>query len=116
RLLSGHDVVPLSHDQLDVADARAFDAAVAAHAPDIVIHAAALTDTMRCEREPQLANAINGTGSENGAKACATNGPRLIAISTNEVFDGTKHVPYIESDAPNPVNAYGGSKLVGEQS
>src|SRR5207253_11238509 len=116
RCLSGYDLFPLSHEQLDVGDARAFDATVGGHAPDIVIHAAALTDTTRCEREPQFANAINGTGSETAAKACARNSAKLIAISTNEVFDGAKREPYLESDAPDAVNAYGRSKLLGEQS
>src|SRR5207237_9537887 len=114
--LSGQDVVPLSHEQLDVGDARAFDATVGAHAPDIVIHAAALTDTTRCEREPQIAQAINATGAETAAKACAVSGAKLIAISTNEVFDGAKREPYREHDAPNPRNIYGLSKLLGERS
>ena len=115
RCLSGYDVVALSHHQLDVADAAAFDSSVAAHTPNIVIHTAALTDTMRCEREPQLANAINGTGAENAAKACANNAAKLVAISTNEVFDGATDEAYLESDAPNPVSAYGRSKLLGER-
>ena len=113
--LRSHDVIALSHAQLDVADASSFDAKVAAHSPEIVIHTAALTDTTRCEREPHVAELINARGTENAAEACRRHSAKLIAISTNEVFDGTKREPYIENDEPKAINAYGRSKLLGEE-
>jgi dTDP-4-dehydrorhamnose reductase len=115
RALSAHDIAALSHAELDVADARTVDAAFERHRPEAVVHSAALTDTMRCEREPGAARAINAIGSENVARACARNGARLVAVSTNEVFDGEKRTPYTEDDAPRAVNAYGASKLDGER-
>lgn len=114
RALAAHDVVALGHADLDVANSRSVDDAVARSEPSLVIHAAALTDTGRCEREPAVARAINGIGAENIAKACRRVGARLIAISTNEVFDGEKTSPYLESDATGPLNAYAISKLDGE--
>jgi dTDP-4-dehydrorhamnose reductase len=79
------------------------------------VHAAALTDTARCEREPEAARAINATGTENVARACQRMGARLIAVSTNEVFNGEKRAPYAESDVARAINAYGQSKLEGER-
>jgi dTDP-4-dehydrorhamnose reductase len=115
RELAAHDVVALSRADLDVADAGAVDAAIDRHRPEVVIHAAALTDTTRCEREPDLAAAVNAGGAAHVASACARTGARCIAISTNEVFDGEKRTPYLETDAPHAVNAYGASKLEGER-
>jgi len=80
-----------------------------------VIHAAALTDTRRCEEEPDLAHQVNAVGTGNVALACREAGAALVYVSTNEVFDGRKGEPYMESDEPNPVNAYGRSKLEGEK-
>jgi dTDP-4-dehydrorhamnose reductase len=115
RALAGHDVLALGHVDLDVSDPRAVDHAVSQHAPDVVIHAAALTDTALCERQPALARAINGIGAENVAKTCRRAGARLVAISTNEVFDGAKTAPYVEDDRTGPLNAYAVSKLDGER-
>ncbi len=114
RTLAMHDVVALGHSDLDIADVDAVRSTIAQHRPNVVIHSAALTDTNRCEREPGLARAINGIGTENVARACASIGVRLIAISTNEVYAGAKREPYIESDATGPLNAYAISKLDGE--
>ena len=115
RALSVHDVSALSHVELDVADARSVEQAFARHDPEAVVHTAALTDTARCEREPDAAYAINAIGTENVARACERIGARLVAVSTNEVFDGEKRTPYAEGDAARAVNAYGQSKLEGER-
>lgn len=112
--LAPAELAPLSHAALDVRDAGAVEAAVAGMRSDVVVHCAALTDTARCEREPQLARAVNGEGALNVARACQRAGARLIAISTNEVFDGRSRQPYRETDATRPLNAYGLSKLDGE--
>ena len=115
RELAAHEVVALTHTDLDVSDAATVDAALGTHRPDAVIHAAALTDTARCEREPELAAAVNAGGTAHVASACARTGARCIAISTNEVFAGEKRTPYIETDAARALNAYGASKLAGER-
>ncbi|MEX2227525.1 MAG: dTDP-4-dehydrorhamnose reductase [Dehalococcoidia bacterium] len=114
RACSSHVVAAPGHAELDVADASAVSAAFEAQRPDAVVHCAALTDTTRCEREPALARAINCAGTENVAAASARTGAMLIAVSTNEVFDGAKREPYLESDRTGAVNAYGASKRDGE--
>jgi dTDP-4-dehydrorhamnose reductase len=115
RALAHEDVIALSHADLDVADAGAVLARVREIAPACVVHCAALTDTARCEREPQLAEAVNALGTGNVARVCAQQERWLIAISTNEVFAGDATTPYAEDAEPAPVNAYGRSKLEGER-
>ncbi len=115
RALAGHDVAALSHGDLDVADAASVASAFERVRPEAVVHCAALTDTVRCEAEPDVARAVNATGSENVARACAAAGAQLVAVSTNEVFDGERTSPYAETDATGPLNAYARSKLEGEQ-
>jgi len=115
RVLSRHDVTPLSHADLDVAVAPAVDAAFERQSPEAVLHCAAMTDTGRCEREPDSAYAANATGSQNVARACARTGARLIVISTNEVFDGAASTPYIEDSPLSAINAYGRTKAEGER-
>jgi dTDP-4-dehydrorhamnose reductase len=114
RGLASHEVVALGRADLDVSDATAVRAAIEMRRPDVVVHAAALTDTARCEREPALARAVNIAGTEYVARSAARAGARLIAISTNEVFDGWATEPYAEDAEAHAVNAYGASKLDGE--
>jgi dTDP-4-dehydrorhamnose reductase len=83
--------------------------------PELVIHAAAWTDTAGCETDPEQAMLVNGEGSRIVAEACHRSGAAMVYISSNEVFDGKKREPYGEDDPPNPVNAYGRSKLAGER-
>ena len=113
-LAVSHEVGGTDLPELDIRDAAAVARLVGEMRPEVVIHAAALTDTRRCEEEPELAHQVNAVGTENVALACREVGAALAYVSTNEVFDGRKGEPYLESDAPNPVNAYGQSKLAGE--
>ena len=76
---------------------------------DLVLHAAAWTDVDAAEEDPQRAAAVNVGGTQNAASL----GP-LVYYSTDYVFDGRKSSPYVESDAPNPLSAYGRSKAHGE--
>jgi dTDP-4-dehydrorhamnose reductase len=78
--------------------------------PDLVLHAAAWTDVDGAESDPQGASTVNVGGTANTAAL----GAPLVAFSTDYVFDGRKREPYVESDAPNPLSAYGRSKLLGE--
>jgi dTDP-4-dehydrorhamnose reductase len=82
----------------------------------VIIHAAAWTDVDGCAREPEVAQRRNGQAVEELARAAVDSGIDLILISTNEVFDGrrTDGRGYRPDDRPNPVNAYGSSKLAGE--
>jgi dTDP-4-dehydrorhamnose reductase len=77
---------------------------------DLVLHAAAWTDVDGAEADPQGAAAVNVTGT---AHAAALKAP-LVTYSTDYVFDGRKRSPYVESDGPNPMSAYGRTKLHGE--
>jgi dTDP-4-dehydrorhamnose reductase len=113
--LAGHTVLPLSHAALDATDAEAVRDALEAFEPDLVVHAAALTDTTRCERDRTFAHAVNAIGSRNVAEACRHVDAAIAYVSTNEVFDGAKKAPYLETDPPHPINAYGLSKLEGEE-
>ena len=78
--------------------------------PDLVLHAAAWTDVDGAESDPQGAAAVNVAGT---AHAAALGAP-LVAFSTDYVFDGRKGSPYVESDGPSPISAYGRTKLHGE--
>ena len=77
---------------------------------DLVLHAAAWTDVDGAEADPQGAAAANVGGTSNAASL----GAPLVYFSTDYVFDGTKRTPYVESDTPNPLSAYGRSKAYGE--
>jgi dTDP-4-dehydrorhamnose reductase len=77
---------------------------------DLVLHAAAWTDVDGAEADPQGAAAVNVGGTANAAAA----GAPLVAFSTDYVFDGRKGAPYVESDGPSPLSAYGRTKLHGE--
>jgi dTDP-4-dehydrorhamnose reductase len=81
---------------------------------DAVINAAAYTAVDRAESEQSLAMAVNGEAVGQLAQACAGRGVPLIHLSTDYVFDGRSPSPYRESNATNPINAYGRSKLAGE--
>jgi dTDP-4-dehydrorhamnose reductase len=114
KALRAHEVTAPGHPQLDITDASAVHGAVAAARAGVVIHCAAWTDTNGCERDPERALLINGQGSQNVAEACREAGAAMVHVSSNEVFDGEKGSAYKEDDAPNPINAYGRSKLAGE--
>lgn len=105
----------LGRPDIDLANPRAAEAAVLARAPDLVINAAAYTDVERAEDEPWAALAVNRDGTAALARATACLGAALIHVSTDYVFDGSKPVAWTESDPTGPLNAYGASKLAGEQ-
>jgi dTDP-4-dehydrorhamnose reductase len=78
--------------------------------PELVLHAAAWTDVDGAEEDPQSAAAVNVGGTQHVADL----GAPLVHFSTDYVFDGTKRSPYLESDGPNPLSAYGRTKLLSE--
>ncbi len=85
--------------------------------PEVVVHAAAWTDVDGCARDPELAQRRNGDATGTLADACAARGLDLVVVSTNEVFDGrrTDGRGYRPTDPVGPINAYGASKLAGEE-
>jgi dTDP-4-dehydrorhamnose reductase len=114
RVLSHHDVSDLGPPDLDVTDPNCIDAWFKSDQPQYVVHCAALTDTAACERFPESARAINADGTANIARAARSVGAPLLAVSTNEVFDGSTAHPTDEAADPRPLNEYGRSKLLGE--
>jgi dTDP-4-dehydrorhamnose reductase len=106
----GHDV-----DTLDIRSAAAVREMVDRVGPLAVINCAAATDVDGCEDDPDTAFAVNGEAVGHLADACNSSGARLVHISTDYVFSGSADRPYAESDAPEPGNVYGRSKLLGEE-
>ena len=109
-----YEVHAASHKTLDITDIHAVRAAIEALRPDVVVNCAAYTNVDKAESEPEAAMRVNGLGPRNLALACEATGAVLLHISTDYVFDGEKEGPYEIWDTPNPINAYGKSKLWGE--
>jgi dTDP-4-dehydrorhamnose reductase len=101
--------------QLDVTDLSHVSHVMELYCPNVVIHCAAYTKVDQAEKDSVEAVRINGSGTLNIAAFCAQNDVPICAISTDYVFDGDKADPYVEVDEPNPINAYGISKLAGER-
>jgi len=107
-------VTALGRDAADLADPDACGAAVRAHSPRAVINAAAYTAVDRAEEEEPLATTINGAAPTAMAEACAALAIPLVHISTDYIFAGNGTRPWLPNSPPAPQNAYGRSKLVGE--
>jgi len=106
------DLVALTHEDWDVSNPP--DTGLSRADLDLVLHAAAWTDVDGAEADPQGASAVNVGGTGHAASLCAATGASLVTYSTDYVFDGRKGAPYVESDSPYPLSAYGRSKLLGE--
>lgn len=103
-----------TRQDLDVTDPKRVLDVVGSVQPDVIIHAGAYTAVDDCESHEKRAYQINGAGTSAMVSAAARFGSRLIYLSTDYVFDGTKPEPYVETDRPSPASVYGASKLVGE--
>ncbi|MER9603769.1 dTDP-4-dehydrorhamnose reductase [Mesorhizobium sp. M0243] len=112
---AGVEVIAIGRPQLDLSRPDTVIEAIAAAKPDIVVSAAAYTAVDQAEDEPDLAFAVNAVGAGKVAQAAACLGVPVIHLSTDYVFDGTKAGAYEETDETAPRNAYGVSKLAGEQ-
>ena len=110
------ELIARTRGELDVLDAETTNARIRELAPDVILHAAAYTAVDDCESNEQHAYLVNGTGTANVVAAARGIGARVIYVSTDYVFDGTKSAPYVETDTPNPTSIYGISKLMGERS
>ncbi|MFM8858418.1 MAG: dTDP-4-dehydrorhamnose reductase, partial [Actinomycetota bacterium] len=112
---SGEAPIAVDLDALDITKRDAVHDALVEMRPDVVINCAAMTAVDACEEREDEAMSVNGHAVRWIAEACDAIGARLVQISTDYVFDGTKAGPYTESDVPNPQSVYGRTKLVGEQ-
>ena len=110
-----HEVHGFGRAGLDVRDHDAVIRALVPLEPEIILHCAAMTSVDGCQAEPARAAETNVLGSFNVAVAARRSGARLVAISTDYVFDGEKGSTYDERDRPNPLSMYGWTKLAGER-
>ena len=112
-LEGGHEVVGLSHGDIEVAD---YDSCLVLKRfkPDVVVNTAAFHKTDQCEVEPLKTFSVNALGARNVALVSKEVGATVVFVSTDYVFDGTKREPYTEDDVPCPLNTYGISKVAGE--
>jgi dTDP-4-dehydrorhamnose reductase len=114
EVLAGEALFGLDLPEHDITDpASALDTVVRLQ-PDLVIHAAAMTNVDSCERDPDMAFRVNTLGTHNLALACGRCGATMVHISTNDVFDGKLGRPYYEWDSPSPQSVYARSKAAAE--
>lgn len=103
------------HAEADLTDADAIRALIKNAKPDVIVNAAGFTIVDSAESRPELAMQLNATAPGIIAECAEQCAAVLIHYSTTFVFDGTRREPYTETSTPNPVNAYGRSKLAGER-
>lgn len=108
-------VVALDRAEADLADPARIRAVIAGVKPRIIVNAAAYTAVDRAESEEDLAHVVNCASVGAMAEEAKALGACLVHYSTDYVFDGTKGAAYVETDQPNPINAYGRTKLAGEE-
>lgn len=109
------DLIALGRQDLNITSAESIASVFANYEPDLLINAAAYTAVDKAESEPELAYAINETATALLADACAERDIPMLHISTDYVFDGTKDLPYVETDPVNPIAVYAKSKEAGER-
>ena len=110
-----HQLIVLSAGELDITNSDWVNQTITEQQPDLVINAAAYTAVDKAETDKEQAFAVNHIGAKNLALACKQHNIRLLHVSTDFVFDGTKNTPYQTDEVTNPVNVYGASKLAGDQ-
>jgi dTDP-4-dehydrorhamnose reductase len=115
-LAENYEILAVDLPELDMTNLAAVEALVRDFAPDIILNCAAYTQVDNCETEKQLAWNVNVKGPENLAVCARKYGGRLIHVSTDYVFDGTREIPrpYLENDETRPLSYYGVTKLESE--
>ena len=109
-----HDVVGLTHAELDITDADAVWRACVKAKPEVVVNCAAYTDVDGAQDDLEGASRVNVDGSRFVALGAAEVGASVVYPSTDYVFDGLKGAPYVESDPTRPLSVYGQTKAAGE--
>jgi len=109
------EVFALGREDADFSEPEALRKTVREYKPDVIVNAAAYTAVDKAEEEQALAMAVNGIAPGVLAEEAKKHDALMVHYSTDYVFDGENETPYIESDLPNPINAYGRSKLEGEK-
>ncbi|MBP0021282.1 MAG: dTDP-4-dehydrorhamnose reductase [Cyanobacteria bacterium SBLK] len=113
--LMGKNFLALNRDRCNFTQPDCIQDAVMTYKPHIIINCAAYTAVDKAESEKNIANTVNGKALKILAKEAEKINAFIVHISTDYVFDGSKNIPYLESDRVNPINSYGRSKLMGEQ-
>jgi len=111
----GDEARAVYHDQMEITDPVSVERTLKTLRPKVVINSVAYTDVDGCESDTERAFAVNGEGVRNLALATREIGAKLVQVSTDYVFDGSKGVPWLEDDPVNPLSVYGRSKLLGEE-
>jgi dTDP-4-dehydrorhamnose reductase len=111
---AGADVLPLSHQDIECAEAESVHGALSEVRPEVVVNCAAFVRVDEAEWKPEETFRVNAVGALHVARTCRDLGAKCVYVSTDYVFDGEKGDPYTEEDCPRPINVYGASKLVGE--
>lgn len=109
------EVAAFSHQELNISDLSAVEKAVKGFSPTVIINCAAMAKVDACESDWVSAENANVIGPRNLASQAKAISAYLMHISTDYVFDGKKTNPYTIEDKPNPISAYGRSKLLGEE-
>jgi len=109
------EVVAVDYPEVNFTDSGALRKLVSATKPEVIVNAAAYTAVDKAETERELCQQINATGPAVLAEEAKKLNAVLVHYSTDYIFDGTKPTPYTETDAPNPLGAYGASKLAGDE-
>ena len=110
----GHEIIAPGRDQLDLQHMEQLEKNVRDIGPDVVINCAAFHNVPLCEEQPEKAFLINCFSVGRLAALCRRHGARLVTFSTDYVFGGEKTTPYVESDAPHPLQIYGITRAAGE--
>ncbi len=111
---NGDQVIALTHADIELSNYESVTACLTSSQAEFVVNTAAMHHVEQCERYPEKAFAVNAIGARNLALATKESGAVLVHFSTDYVFDGKKCAPYVEDDAPVPLNVYGNSKVAGE--
>jgi len=117
REYEGEQVQIINTDvpELDVTDQNAVMRLVREQKPDVIMNCGAMTAVDLCETEYDKAFRINALGARNLSIAAQETGAKIFQISTDYVFSGDAHMPYVETDLPDPQSVYGSTKLAGER-
>ena len=112
-----HTVWASDAAEVDITNQNQVQALFQRHQPEVVINCAAFTAVDACESNVRASMAVNARGPELLALSCREHGSRLIQVSTDYVFDGSRPAPqpYLEGDSASPTSMYGKSKLAGEE-
>jgi dTDP-4-dehydrorhamnose reductase len=111
---NGDEVVALTHADLELTSALSVDAALTNAMPAFIVNTAAMHHVDKCEADPASAFQANAIGAKHVAEWAKRADATVAYVSTDYVFDGKKSAPYLETDAAAPLNAYGITKLAGE--